>query len=144
MKYLLWSLKLNCAKVKRHQPSVKFIGHLLKSRGLMPNPEKIQPILQMPACIEAIPGVGTYLAKFMLYLSEMTEPLRRLEDKNVEFQWLDQHYIAINTIKKLLTEAPVHRYYDMSSDAESRYAQIEIGLVPITWVCCNFDQYLYG
>ena len=49
---------MNCAKVKQHQPSVKFIGHLLKSRGLMPNPEKIQPILQMPACIEVIPGGG--------------------------------------------------------------------------------------
>ena len=44
----------------------------------------------------------------------MTEPLRRLEDKNVEFQWLDQHSIAMNTIKKFLTEAPVLRYYDVS------------------------------
>ena len=38
----LWNLKLNRAKVKRHQPSVKFMGHLLTSQGLMPDPEKIQ------------------------------------------------------------------------------------------------------
>ena len=44
----------------------------------------------------------------------MTEPLRRLEDKNVEFQWLDQHSIAMNTIKEFLTETPVIRYYDVS------------------------------
>ena len=50
----------------------------------------------------------------MPHLSEMTEPLRRLEDKNVEFQWLDQHSIAMNTIKKFLTEAPILRYFDVS------------------------------
>ena len=46
----LWNLKLNRAKVKRHQTSVKFMGHLLTSQGLMPDPEKIQAILQMPYC----------------------------------------------------------------------------------------------
>ena len=44
----------------------------------------------------------------------MTEPLRRLEDKNVEFQWLPQHSLAMNTIKKFLMETPVFRYYDVS------------------------------
>ena len=43
----------------------------------------------------------------MPHLSEMTEPLRRLEDKNMEFQWLLQHALATNTIKKYLTKAPV-------------------------------------
>lgn len=49
----------------------------------------------------------TYLSNFVPHLSEMKEPLRRLEDKNVEFQWLKHHSIAMNTIKKFLTEAPV-------------------------------------
>ena len=44
----LWNLKLNHAKVKQHQSSVKFMGHLLTSQGLRPDPEKIQAILQMP------------------------------------------------------------------------------------------------
>ena len=115
----LWDLKLNRAKVKRHQTSVKFMGHLLTSQGLMPDPEKIQAILQMPepddlTALKRFLGMVTYLAKFMPHLSQMTEPLRRLEDKNVEFQWLEQHSIAMNTIKKFLTEAPVLRYYDVS------------------------------
>ena len=115
----LWNLKLNHAKVKRHQTSVKFMGHLFTSQGLMPDPEKIQAILQMPepddlTALKRFLGMVTYLAKFMPHLSQMTEPLRRLEDKNVEFQWLEQHSIAMNTIKKFLTEAPVLRYYDVS------------------------------
>ena len=59
-------------------------------------------------------GMVTYLAKFMPHLSDMTEPLRRLEDKNVEFQWLPQHSLTMNTIKKPLTETPVLRYYDVN------------------------------
>ena len=95
------------------------MGHLRTSLGLLPDPEKIQAILQMPepedvTALKRFLGMVTYLAKFMPHLSEMTEPLRRLEDKNVEFQWLDQHSIAMNTIKKFLTEAPVLRYYDVS------------------------------
>ena len=122
----LWNLKLNRAKVKRHQSSVKFMGHLLTSQGLRPHPEKIQAILQMPEpkdvtalkrflgmvtylALKRFLGMVTYLAKFMPHLSEMTELLRRLEDKNVEFQWLPQHSLAMNIVKKFLTEAPVLR-----------------------------------
>ena len=42
------NLKLNRAKVCRHQSSVKFMGHLLTSEGLKPDPDKIQAILQLP------------------------------------------------------------------------------------------------
>ena len=82
-------------------------------------PEKIQTILQMPelediTALKRLLGMATYLAKFVPHLSEMTEPLRRLKDKNVEFQWLDQHSVAMNAIKKFLTEAPVLCYYDVS------------------------------
>ena len=72
----------------------------------------------------------TYLAKFMPHLSQMTEPLRRLEDKNVEFQWLDQHFIAMNTIMKLLTEVPVHCYYIVSKPIRnSAAAKWSTGLI---------------
>ena len=54
----------------------------------------------------------TYLAKFMPHLSEMTGPLRHLEDKDMEFQWLPQHSLGMD--KKFLTEPPVLRYYDVS------------------------------
>ena len=82
-------------------------------------PEKIQAILQMPepkdvTALKRFLGMVTYLAKVMPHLSDMTEPLRRLEDKNVEFQWLLQHSLAMDTIKKSLTETPVLRYYDVN------------------------------
>ena len=119
-------------------------------------------------------GMVTYLAKCMPHLSGMTGPLRRLEDKDL--QWLPQHSLTINTIKKFLTEAAVVRYYDVSkpitvqcdasqsgleavllqegqpvcyasralTDTKSRYAQIEKEMLGITWSFDKFDQYLDG
>ena len=83
----LWNLKLKRAKVKQHQSSVNFKGHLRTSQGQRPKPEKIQTISQMLESDYVTPlkrflGMVTHLAKTMPHLSEMTEPLRSLEDKS--------------------------------------------------------------
>ena len=64
----------------------------------------------------------------MLHLSDMTEPLRRLEDKDVEWQWLKQHSIAFNTVKTYLTETPVLKYYDVKDDVTIQCDASETGL----------------
>ena len=126
-------------------------------------PEKIQAILQMPepmdvAVLKRFLGMVTYLAKFMLHLLQMTEPLGRPEDNNVEFQWLPQHSLAINTIKKFLTETSVLRYYDVNKPftVQCDASQSGLGTVllqdgqPVcyasraTWSCDKLDQYLLG
>lgn len=72
------------------------------SPGQRSDPKKILAIPQMPEpkdidALKRFLGMVTYLAKFMHHLSEMTEPLRRLDDKNGEFQWFTQHSLATNT-----------------------------------------------
>lgn len=52
----------------------------------------------------------------MPHMSEMTQPLRRLEDKDAEWQWLKQHSIAFNTVKEYLTESPVLKYYNVNEE----------------------------
>ena len=113
----LWNLKLNHDRVKQHQSSMEFMGHLFTSQGLRPGTEKIQAKLQMPepkdlTALKRFLGRVTYLAKFMPHPSEVTVPLRCLEDKNVELHLLPQHALTMNTIKKYPTEAPVLCYYD--------------------------------
>ena len=79
----------------------------------------------------------------MPHLSEMTWPLRRLEDKDMEFQWLPQHSLAMDTIKKFLTKAPVLRYYDVSKPitAQCDASQSGLGAVllqegePVCYAC---------
>ena len=54
-----------------------------------------------------------YLAKFLPFLSDMTEPLPRLEDREVEWCWLQQHQKAFTTVKQYLVKAPGLKYYDI-------------------------------
>ena len=113
-----WQLKLNRSKVKHQPTSVRFMGHLLTSEGLKADPDKVRAILDMPepehlTALKRFMGMVTYLLKFMPHLSNMTTPLRRLEDRNTEFQWASQHTTAMNTVKKFLVEAPVLRYYNV-------------------------------
>ncbi len=80
------------------------MGHLLNPEGLKADPVKVEALLAMPepesaAAVKEFLGMVNYLAKFMPHLSDMTEPLCRLDDKNVEWQWLHQHTTTFNTVK---------------------------------------------
>ena len=128
-----WNLKLNKDKVKRAQTTVPFMGHLLTPQGLKADPTKIEALIAMPEpedvlALKRFLGMVNYLSKFMPHLSDMTEPLRRLEDKDVEWQWLKQHSIAFNTVKKYITETPVLKYYDVEDDVTIQCDASETGL----------------
>ena len=110
-------LKLNPEKAKLRLSSVPFIGHLLTDKGLAPDPLKISAILNMPTptnvkTLQQFLGMTQYLAKFLPQLSVVTEPLRQLSHKDASWDWLPEHDTAISTVKKLICNAPVLRYFD--------------------------------
>ncbi|CAB3985408.1 Transposon Ty3-G Gag-Pol poly, partial [Paramuricea clavata] len=128
-----WNLKLNKSKLKRSQTEVRFMGHLITADGLKADPAKVEAILDMPAPtdtkgLKRFLGMVNYLAKFLPLLSDMTEPLRRLEDKDVEWCWLEQHQQAYDTVKKSLAKAPVLRYYDVSKEVTIECDASDTGL----------------
>ena len=95
------------------------MGHIFGAEGIKPDPEKTRAVLEMekPSDVQGVQrliGVVTYLAKFLPQLSTVSEPLRRLTDKDSEFDWLPQHEEALQQIKKLISVAPVLRYYDVN------------------------------
>ena len=112
-------LKLNPTKVKLRCTSVPFIGHVLTDKGLAPDPEKTAAIINMPnptnvKSLQEFLGMVQYLAKFLPSLSEVTEPLRRLERKDALWCWLEAHDTAIAKLKRMICEAPVLQYFDFS------------------------------
>ena len=112
-------LKLNPTKVKLRCTSVPFIGHVLTDKGLAPDPEKTAAIINMPnptnvKSLQEFLGMVQYLAKFLPSLSEVTEPLRRLERKDALWCWLEAHDTAIAKLKRMICEAPVLQYFDSS------------------------------
>lgn len=109
------------------------MGHLLTPEGFKPDPQKIEAIVVMPkpedaTALKRFLGMVNYLSQFMPHLSEMTEPLRRLEDNDVEWQWMTQHSITFNTVEKYLTESPVFKYYNVNEEVTIQRDVSETGL----------------
>jgi hypothetical protein len=111
------NLKLNKDNLSLKMKEVKFIGHLITSKGLKPDPEKVRAILYMPKPTNVsgerrIIGFVTYLSKFVQKLSDIYEPLRKLTLEDSKICWLDNHDNALDEIKRLVTANPVLKYYD--------------------------------
>ena len=90
------NLTLNKDKVRLRLIEVPYIGHLLTADGPKPDPKKEEAKLMMPKptdmqSVKRFLGMANYLSKFLPRLSTVTEPLRRLEDKHVEWHWNEVH-----------------------------------------------------
>ncbi|XP_055590384.1 uncharacterized protein K02A2.6-like [Uranotaenia lowii] len=110
-------LKLNRAKAKVALSSVPFFGHILTDKGVKPDPGKISAVLdiQPPGNKKELLtflGLVTYLGRFLPRLSEVSAPLRRLTRDTAEFEWNQEAADCFRLIKRLVTEAPILRYYD--------------------------------
>lgn len=114
-------LKLNYEKCIFAEKSVKFMGHIFTANGISLDPSKVEAIQNMNTPknvteLQRLLGMITYLNKFIPNMSELTEPLRKLLQKNVVYQWNFEQEEAFQRIKKILTTPPVLRYYDVNKD----------------------------
>ena len=84
------NIKLNKAKFDFKCQQVTFIGHLLSSEGVKPDPRKIDAIVNMetPVDVQGVQrliGMVKYLSKFLSNLSELCQHLRKLTHKDAEW-----------------------------------------------------------
>lgn len=112
------NLKLNRDKLRLCQDSVKFFGHIINSKGIMPDPDKVKAIREMPKPenkddVLRFLGMVTYLSKFIPNLSEHSEPLRRLVTAD-QFDWNQDHQENFDNIKNLISSDILLGYYDVN------------------------------
>ena len=95
-----------------------YIGHKLTQEGIKPDDEKVCAIKDIPAPtdkkgVERLLGEVTYLGKFIPNLASVTEPIRVLLRKDIEFQWSHDQDKAFQEIKSVLTESggPVLKFF---------------------------------
>ena len=70
------------------------------------------------ASVQRLIGMVKYLSKFLVDLSQICEPIRRLTHKNVPWSWGNEQNDAFEKIKKAVTSAPVLKYFDTSKPTE--------------------------
>ena len=95
----------------------KFFGHRLTPEGLKPDPEKIKAILAMqpPQSIQQLQsfnGMVNYLKRFSPVLSELAEPLRKLQKSDTVWAWESEQQTAFEKTKTALTTLPVLAYFN--------------------------------
>ena len=123
-------MTLNAEKCTFAQTSVKFLGHVIDSEGIKPDPDKLEAIVEFttPASVGDIRrflGMINQLSKFSLNLADHTQPLRELLVKDRAWVWGDQQKQAFATVKDTLVASPVLALFDpnletvLSADASS-------------------------
>lgn len=110
-------IKLNKDKFKLRLKEMPYIGHVLTTKGLKPDPHKVQAIIDFEtpkdvAGVHRFLGLVNYLAKFMNNLSVMCDPIGSLIHKNVVWRWTHEHEEAFSKIKEAISQAPVLKYFD--------------------------------
>lgn len=116
-------LTLNKDKCEFAVDKIRFLGHILSARGVEIDQEKVDAIdkLREPSNkveLQRLLGMVTYLAKFIPNLSEITQPLRKLLEKESDWVWTPHQAKAVEQIKKALSSTPVLRFYNVNEDVK--------------------------
>jgi len=113
------NLKLNKEKMVLCKDTVKFYGHVLTKDGIKPYSSKITAIVQMPVpadvpAVQRFLGMVTYLNRYIPNLSSHTAALRKLTYNGAIFQWTNEQQECFDSLKHLLSTAPVLAYFDVT------------------------------
>lgn len=108
-------LKLKPKKCTLFQEQVEFLGHTVSQEGIRCNPDKISAVMNWPVPssvseVRSFIGLASYYRRFINNFSNVAYPLTCLTQKNKKFEWSEECQNAFNTLKHLLTTAPVLSY----------------------------------
>ncbi|KAK3085724.1 hypothetical protein FSP39_007823 [Pinctada imbricata] len=128
------NIKLNKEKMKLKVESVRYLGFLISKDGLAIDPQKVKAIQEMPTPkdkqgVQRLLGMTNFVQRFAPQLSEITSPLRSLLKSDVHFRWDEQvHGKAFQEVKKVLSQAPVLKYFVPSKELVLQCDSSESGL----------------
>lgn len=108
------NLKLSPKKCNLLQTIIPFLGFLISAEGVVPDPKKIIPILNLPQPknakgIKSFMGMVNYYAR---HISKHAKPLHNLLKKETKFVWSNECQKAFEHFKMCLTTPPVLQFPD--------------------------------
>ncbi|XP_074027679.1 uncharacterized protein [Leptinotarsa decemlineata] len=117
------NLKVQLDKSEFLQREVAFLGHIITSEGIQPNPQKIEAILKytpnnpIPRTTKEIKGfLGLlgYYRKFIKDFAKITKPLTFCLKKNQKIEHTPKFIECFETCKNLLVNEPLLQYPDFT------------------------------
>ena len=126
-------LKLNPSKIQFKLKEISFMGHVITSEGVCPDPGKVRAVLDMPLPIDKhgvqrFIGLVTYLGSFCPALSTAIRPLHDLTKPDMQFIWSSVHDDSFKKAKALIASAPCLAYFNVNNDVTLQVDASETGL----------------
>ncbi|UYV84695.1 hypothetical protein LAZ67_X003121 [Cordylochernes scorpioides] len=95
---------------------IKFLGHLITERGVLPDPNKVQAIREFPSPssiyeVRRFLGMVNFSGKFIPDLSTILYPLNQLLVKRNDWRWDGAQGEAFEKVKILLSTSPTLTFF---------------------------------
>lgn len=125
---LLYNVKLKLEKCKFARKQVNYLGFVISGESIQPQPSKVDAIVEAPSptdktMLRSILGKLNFYARFIPNYSKLAEPLRVLQQKNVDFQWKDEHQASLVALKSALKSATKLK---LCASHEEKYIELHI------------------
>ena len=101
---------------------VKYLGHLFSAKGMEPDPEKIAAVRDWSTpCnvteLRSFLGLASYYRRYIRQFADIATPLHALTNTGVAFVWTSECQVAVEALKKVLTEVPILAYPNFAHTA---------------------------
>jgi len=106
------NLKLKPSKCKLLRSELSFLGHVVSSKGIGTDPEKISTVQDWPVPtdvkeIRSFLGLASYYRKFVPSFAAVPAPLHALTGKNRKFDWTSSCEDWFKKLKEALVTSPI-------------------------------------
>ena len=113
------NLKMKRSKCSFFKKELHYLGHLLTTDGLKPQPEKVKAIseLKPPTTakgVRAFLGMVGYYRKFISRFADAARPLTRLTRRETKFEWTENCQVGFEYLRTCLMTDPILKYPDPS------------------------------
>jgi hypothetical protein len=103
------------------QKQIHYLGHVIYEEGVAVDPDKIRSIMEWPtpkdvSDIRSFMGLAGYYRIFIKGFSKIGCPITTLQKKEAKFTWTQECEERFQSLKHLLTHAPVLKIVDPEND----------------------------
>lgn len=103
---------------------VTYLGHTFTADGMSPEPQKVSVIRDWAVptdttTLKSFLGLASYYRRYIHNFADIAAPLHQLTNKGTPFTWTLACQTSFEQLKYFLTHAPILKYPDFSTSAQS-------------------------